>query len=49
VALCGDASKARRVLDWKPKKLFREIVREMIEADCAAVGATLPARNVVTG
>ena len=29
--LCGDASKARRILDWKPKKKFKEIVRIMVE------------------
>ena len=31
--LCGDASKARRKLGWKPKLSFDELVRTMIEAD----------------
>ncbi|MEM3445684.1 MAG: GDP-mannose 4,6-dehydratase [Thermoplasmata archaeon] len=31
--LCGDASKARRVLGWKPKVTFKELVRIMVEAD----------------
>jgi GDPmannose 4,6-dehydratase len=31
--LLGDASKARRVLNWKPRVAFRELVRMMIEAD----------------
>jgi len=31
--LLGDASKARKVLGWKPKISFEELVREMVEAD----------------
>jgi len=31
--LLGDASKAERVLGWKPKVTFRELVRIMAEAD----------------
>lgn len=31
--LCGDASKARRVLDWKPNVSFRELAQMMVEAD----------------
>jgi len=31
--LCGDASKARRVLNWQPKTSFEELVTIMIEAD----------------
>jgi len=31
--LCGDASKARRVLGWKPKVSFEELVKMMVEAD----------------
>ncbi len=31
--LLGDPSKARRQLGWKPKVSFRELVREMTEAD----------------
>ncbi|MDD5706181.1 MAG: GDP-mannose 4,6-dehydratase [Kiritimatiellae bacterium] len=31
--LLGDASKAARVLDWRPKVTFRELVRMMVEAD----------------
>ena len=33
--LLGDASKAKRVLDWKPKIKFEELVKEMVEADCS--------------
>ena len=31
--LCGDASKARKALGWKPQTSFREIVRIMVESD----------------
>jgi GDPmannose 4,6-dehydratase len=31
--LCGDASKARRVLGWEPKVKFRELVALMVDAD----------------
>ena len=37
-AFCGDASKARRVLGWKPETSFGELVREMVAADCNAHG-----------
>jgi len=31
--LCGDASKARETLGWRPRTTFRELVRLMVEAD----------------
>ena len=31
--LCGDASKARRVLGWSPKVGFRELIEMMVDAD----------------
>lgn len=31
--LCGDASKARRILGWKPKVTFKQLVRLMVDAD----------------
>jgi len=36
--LRGDASKARRVLDWTHHIGFQELVREMVDDDCRAVG-----------
>ncbi len=33
--LCGDASKAKRVLGWEPKVKFEELVRLMVEADAS--------------
>jgi GDPmannose 4,6-dehydratase len=31
--LCGDPSKAKRVLGWAPKTTFKDLVRIMVEAD----------------
>ncbi len=34
-ALCGDSSKAERVLGWKPEINFASLVREMVDAELA--------------
>lgn len=34
-ALCGDSTKARRVLGWKPEINFVSLVREMVDAEMA--------------
>ena len=31
--LIGDATKAKKELDWKPKVSFKSLVRMMVEAD----------------
>ena len=36
--LQGDASKARRVLGWTHHVEFADLVREMVDADCRALG-----------
>ncbi len=36
--LMGDATHARRSLGWVHKIGFRELVREMVAADCEALG-----------
>jgi GDPmannose 4,6-dehydratase len=36
--LCADASKARKVLGWKPERTFKALVEEMVDADLARVG-----------
>ncbi|MBU1000809.1 GDP-mannose 4,6-dehydratase [Patescibacteria group bacterium] len=33
--LCGDASKAKRVLGWEPKTKFKDLVKIMVHADLA--------------
>jgi GDPmannose 4,6-dehydratase len=35
--LVGDASKARRLLNWEPKIRFPELVRIMVDADLASL------------
>jgi GDPmannose 4,6-dehydratase len=35
--LCGDASKARQKLGWRPKVTFRELVEMMVDADLERV------------
>src|ERR1043165_8873651 len=34
--LVGDASKARRLLEWEPTYTFRDLIKEMVAADLAA-------------
>ncbi|MGE5648027.1 MAG: GDP-mannose 4,6-dehydratase [Acidobacteriota bacterium] len=36
--LLGDATKAAQKLGFKPRTSFRDLVREMVEADCRALG-----------
>ena len=31
--LCGDSSKAKEILGWTPKTSFRDMIKEMVEAD----------------
>jgi GDPmannose 4,6-dehydratase len=35
--LVGDASKARRILDWKPRHTFGDLVEEMVRGDLEAL------------
>jgi GDPmannose 4,6-dehydratase len=37
--LIGDASKARKVLGWEPTYTFRELIKEMVAADLAALSS----------
>lgn len=32
-SLCGDSSRAREVLGWKPRTTFEQMVRDMVDAD----------------
>ncbi len=38
-SLCGNASKARKILGWKPKVKFKELVTMMADADLARLSA----------
>jgi len=42
--LRGDASKARRVLGWKPQVSFQALIQMMVRADEADVRAALAGR-----
>lgn len=44
--LCGDASKARKVLGWEPKVDFRELIEMMVEADLTALKNNSSTRSV---
>jgi GDPmannose 4,6-dehydratase len=50
-ALCGDASKARRVLGWAPAVTFAQLVGEMVDADLALEGIRMspPSLGVLRG
>jgi GDPmannose 4,6-dehydratase len=37
--LCGNASKAREKLGWKPRLGFAELIKMMVEADLDALQA----------
>ena len=37
--LVGDASKAKEWLGWEPRITFEELVRQMVDADLAALAA----------
>jgi GDPmannose 4,6-dehydratase len=43
--LCGNASKARRVLGWKPKVSFAELIGMMVDADMERVRRELAERE----
>ena len=43
--LQGDATKARKILGWRHKTSFARMVREMVEADLAAVGREAARRD----
>src|SRR5262245_17801512 len=40
--LIGDASKARKILNWEPKVRFAELVRIMVDADMALLSRETP-------
>jgi GDPmannose 4,6-dehydratase len=40
--LLADASKAKKLLDWEPKIVFKELVKIMVDADLELAGLTPP-------
>jgi GDPmannose 4,6-dehydratase len=47
--LCGDASKARKLLGWKPHVTFAELVKMMVAADLSAQKQSLTTRIAAAG
>jgi len=47
--LCGDATKAKNKLEWTYEIPFEELVFEMVEADCQALGVGDALRRRATG
>lgn len=43
--LCGDSSKAREKLGWRPKVSFRKLIEMMVDADLARVERELAAKS----
>jgi GDPmannose 4,6-dehydratase len=46
--LQGDASKARKVLDWEPEVRFKDLVRMMVDADLGELREMKNCRDVLT-
>lgn len=46
--LIGDYSKARKMLGWEPKVAFRELVKEMVQADLDSLSRTIYRERPVT-
>jgi GDPmannose 4,6-dehydratase len=44
--LVGDASKARKILNWEPKVKFKQLVKIMVEADCEALERQLKGLDI---
>lgn len=45
--LCGDASKAKRVLGWKPEVTFEQLASMMVKADLEGVKASMSTNKVL--
>jgi len=47
--LCGDASKAKKVLGWTPQVNFKQLVEMMVDADLSQLKQTLVGRTANAG
>ena len=47
--LCGDSSKARAQLGWKPEVNFRRLIEMMVESDLAALRKQFAVRSAAAG
>ena len=47
--LCGDASKAKKVLGWTPQVNFKQLMEMMVDADLHQLKQTLVGRTANAG
>jgi len=47
--LCGDSSKARKALGWKPAVAFHELIEMMVQSDMASLKQAMANRTVAAG
>jgi GDPmannose 4,6-dehydratase len=47
--LCGDASKARKILGWRPEVNFQQLIKMMVESDLAALKLGRAGRPAIAG
>jgi GDPmannose 4,6-dehydratase len=47
--LCGDASKAKKVLGWEPQVTFKQLIEMMVDADLLQLKQTLVGRTANAG
>ncbi len=47
--LCGDASKARKLLGWKPEVGFQQLVKTMVESDLSSLKQSMANRAAAAG
>ena len=47
--LCGDAGKAEKVLGWRPRVSFRELIETMVESDLNALKHAIAGRTAAAG
>jgi GDPmannose 4,6-dehydratase len=47
--LCGDASKARKILGWRPEVNFQQLIKMMVESDLAALKLGRAGRPATAG
>ena len=47
--LCGDASKAKKILGWVPQVTFKQLIEMMVDADLLQLKQTLVGRTANAG
>ena len=47
--LCGDSSKARKLLNWRPEVDFEQLIKMMVEADLSELKQSAASRAAIAG